>query len=235
MSSLEGSFTMGTAIEKLALITGASSGIGFELAREFAKDGYDLLIASDEARIDECATELQEEFRVNVEAIQVDLSSYQGVETLCETIRANQRSLDAAAINFGVSLKGDFEKTSLENELKMIRLNVESTVHLAKEVVGKMVVQGGGKILFVGLIASAAPALHLAVYNGTRSFVSSFAESLKYELRGKGVTIKSFMPGPIYGTKADVARASFETLMGVNDSVFMKPKLNGLESSSVGR
>src|SRR5438270_5408682 len=136
---------MNNSTRPLAVVTGASSGIGYELAKQFAQNGFDLLIASQGERITDAARSL-ESLGVNVENVQTDLASYDGVEKLYQTIRSSGRPVDAIAINAGVGVGGDFADTDLESELNLIRLNVISPVHLAKRVVKDMLQQGRGRI-----------------------------------------------------------------------------------------
>jgi short-subunit dehydrogenase len=230
----------------LALVTGASSGIGLELARQFADHGYDLVIAAEDEAINTAAEQLQN--GAKVEAVQVDLATDQGVEQLWQTVRG--RHLDAAALNAGIGAGGEFAGgTELEQELKLVDLNVRSTVHLAKRVVQEMVSQGEGRILFTSSIASTMPGPFQAVYNASKSFVQSFALALRNELKDTGVSITSLMPGPTdtefferadmldtrigAGTKddpADVARDGFEALMAGDERVVsssLSTKLQG--------
>jgi uncharacterized protein len=228
---------MENAQRPLVLVTGASSGIGLELARQFAEHGFDLIIAAEDDDIQPVAGELGD--RASVEAVQVDLATATGVEDLQRRIEAAGRPLDAAAINAGIGAGGAFATdTELEDELKLVDLNVRSTVHLAKYVVRGMVDRGEGRILFTSSIASTMPGSFQAVYNASKSFVQSFALALRNELKDSGVTVTSLMPGPtdtefferadMLDTKvgagdkddpADVARDGFEALMNGDERV----------------
>lgn len=227
-----------TQARPLAVVTGASSGIGFELARQFAEHGYDLIIAAEDEAINTAARELQN--GITVEAVRVDLATPEGVERLCAHIRAHDSQLEAVALNAGIGMGGDFARaTDLDQELKLVDLNVRSTVHLAKRVVGDMAQRGHGKVLFTSSIASTMPGAYQAVYNASKSFVQSFALALNNELKDTGVTITALMPGPtdtefferaqMMDTKvgasdskddpADVARDGFEALMAGKERV----------------
>ncbi len=181
----------------LAVITGASSGIGKELARQFAEHGYDLVVAAEDAELASAANELRSTTAAQVAEVQVDLADYQGVERLWEAVHADGRPVQALALNAGVGLGGDFTRDqSLEDALRLIRLNVESTVHLAKRVLPAMSERGEGEVLFTSSIASESPGPYQALYNASKSFVQSFAEAVADELRDSGVTVTALMPGP---------------------------------------
>ena len=222
----------------LALVTGASSGIGLELARQFATHGFDLVIAAEDAELVTAARELEQEGG-RVEAVKADLATPEGVEELHRRVQAGGRPLAAAALNAGVGQNGPFAETELESELRIVDLNVRSTVHLAKYVVREMVARGEGRILFTSSIASAMPGSNEAVYNASKSFVQSFALALRSELKDSGVTVTSLMPGPtetefmdradmrdtpmgatsMKDDALDVARQGFEGLMAGKERV----------------
>jgi short-subunit dehydrogenase len=233
----------------LAAVTGASSGIGFELAKQFAEHGFDLIVAAEDDAIHAAAAELAQ-LGASVDAVQVDLATDEGVEELYGRIRRAGRPLDAVALNAGVGAGGAFATdTDLHDELRLIDLNVRSTVHLAKHVVGDMVQRDEGRILFTSSIASTMPGPFQAVYNASKSFVQSFALALRNELADTNVTITSLMPGPtdtefferadLLDTKlgagdkddpADVAADGFAALMAEDEravSASLKTKLQG--------
>src|SRR5215208_3388277 len=168
----------------LALVTGASSGIGFELARQFACHGYDLVVAAEAEGIHRAAEAISGD-GVVVEPVQVDLRTSDGVEQLYHTATAGGRYLDAAALNAGVGCGDMFIDTELADELDIIDLNVRSTVHLAKRVLLDMADRGEGKVLFTSSIASTMPGSYQAVYNASKSFVQSFAEAVRDELNDR--------------------------------------------------
>jgi uncharacterized protein len=236
----------------LAVVTGASSGIGFELAKQFAEHDFDLIVAAEDDAIHTAAAEL-ERLGVSVQPVQVDLSSNGGVDELYERMNATGRPVRAVALNAGVGAGGAFATdTPLEDELRIVDLNVRSTVHLAKHVVRDMVQRDDGRILFTSSIASTMPGSYQAVYNASKSFVQSFALALRDELRDSNVTITSLMPGPtdtefferadMLDTKvgesdkddpADVARQGYEALMAGDERVVaasLATKLQGRAS-----
>ncbi len=241
-----------TPTRSLAVVTGASSGIGLELAREFAHHDFDLIVAAEDDAIHAAALELAE-IGPSVDAVQVDLATDGGVDALYGRIRASGRPVDAIALNAGVGAGGAFATdTALEDELRLIDLNVRSTVHLAKHVVRDMVDRGEGRILFTSSIASTMPGAFQAVYNASKSFVQSFALALRNELQDTGVWVTSLMPGPtdteffkradMLDTKvgasdkddpADVARDGFDALMNGDEravSASLSTKLQGRAS-----
>jgi uncharacterized protein len=160
-----------TSAKPLAVVTGASSGIGFELARQFASNGFDLIVAAEDDAIAAAAQELRGAGSA-VEDVQVDLATEDGVEQLYRRIRASGRPVDALALNAGIGAGGAFATdTDLRDELRLIDLNVRSTVHLAKRVVRDMVARDEGRVLFTSSIASTMPGSFQAVYNASKSFV----------------------------------------------------------------
>ncbi|WP_062434319.1 SDR family NAD(P)-dependent oxidoreductase [Herbidospora daliensis] len=229
----------------LALVTGASSGIGYELARQFAQNGFDLVVAAEDERLLEAARAL-EDLGAAVSAVRADLAHYEGVEELHLRATASGRPLDAVAINAGVGVGGDFAReTDFDAELKLIKLNVVSSVHLAKRVLPAMVEKGRGRVLFTSSIAGTMPGPFHAVYAASKAFLYSFAESIREELKDTGVTVTALLPGPtdtdffrragMQDTKvgsadkddpAEVARQGYAALMSGDDHVVAGSKKN---------
>ncbi len=220
----------------LAVVTGASSGIGFELAKQFAQNGFDLVVAAESADIDTAAQSF-EQLGTKVESIRVDLATYDGVEQLYDRIKSLDRPVAAIALNAGVGVGGEFAKTDLQEELNLIALNVTSTIHLAKRIVNHMLPHGNGKILFTSSIVSQMPSPFQAVYAASKAFVHSFAEAIRNELKDTGITVTALMPGAtdtnffdragLEDTKvgaakkddpAKVAKQGFDALMAGKDS-----------------
>lgn len=235
-----------------AVVTGASSGIGYELARQFAEHAYDLLICSQHERIVDAERALSTDFEVLVESLQADLATYDGVEKLYRRIQQDGRPVAAIAINAGVGVSGDFsQETSLEDELNLIRLNVIAPVHLSKLVLRDMIVQGSGKILFTSSIAGTMPAPFEAVYGASKAFLTSFAQAIRNELKDSPVTITVLMPGAteteffhragMDDTKigasekddpAEVAKDGFEALMAGKDHVVAGSFKNKIQAAA---
>jgi uncharacterized protein len=181
----------------LAVVTGASSGIGFELARQFADHGFDLVVIAEDEELADAAQKLRESTGAHVTEARMDLAEYDGVEDAFGVIEKADRPVGALALNAGIGLGGDFvHDQDLHSALRLIRLNVESTVHLAKRVLPEMVDRGEGKVLFTSSIASESPGPYQALYNASKSFVQSFAQALGEELHDSGVTVTALMPGP---------------------------------------
>ncbi len=184
-----------TDTKPLAVVTGASSGIGFELAKQFAGNGFDLLVNAEDEGIGSAAEQLRAA-GAHVQSVRVDLSTYEGVEELYVAIVSTGRPVSAAALNAGVGQGGAFVDTDLADELRIIDLNVTSTVHLAKRLLRDMVARDDGRVLITSSIASTMPGSFQAVYNASKSFLQSFAQALQNELKDTEVTITSLMPGP---------------------------------------
>jgi short-subunit dehydrogenase len=175
-----------------AIVTGASTGIGFELARCCAENGYDLLIAADEPEIQHAAEQLRP-LGVEVEAVEVDLATTQGVDRLYEAAR--DRQVDALLANAGRGLGGAFAEQDFDEIRHVIDTNITGTIYLAQKVVKDMIGRGEGKILFTGSIAGFTPGTFNATYNGTKAFIDSFSFALRNELKDTGVTVTCLMPG----------------------------------------
>jgi short-subunit dehydrogenase len=237
-----------TLTRPLAVVTGASNGIGYELAKQFAQNGFDLVVTATGSSINQAAGAFKE-LGAKVETVQADLATYDGVETLINQIQATGRPVKAIAINAGVGVGGKFTETDLQEELNLINLNVVSSVHLAKRVVKDMVDCGNGKILFTSSIAALQPGPFEAVYAASKAFIHSFAEALRNELKDTDVTVTALMPGPtdtnffhragmddtkVGADKKDdpaiVAKQGFEALMAGKDDIVagsLKTKIQG--------
>ena len=215
--------------ERFAIVTGASSGIGYELAAICAREGFDLLVAADSPEIQQAA----ENFRAlgaAVESLEVDLAGVEGVDRLYAA--AHGRPVDALLANAGHGLGGAFLDQHFDDARHVIDTNVTGTVYLIQKVGRDMRSRGHGRILVTGSIAGFMPGTFQAVYNGTKAFIDSFAFALRAELKNSGVTVTCLMPGATEtdfferahmedtqvgqsekDDPADVARVGFDAMM----------------------
>lgn len=220
---------MSASIRPLAVVTGASSGIGLELARECARNGFDLVIAAD--RPLDAATQELEALGARVDAVQVDLATPEGVQRLVGLVRGRQ--VDALLANAGHGLGKGFLDQSFENITHLIDTNITGTLALIHKVGKEMRARNAGRILITGSIAGFMPGAFQAVYNGSKAFIDSFSWALRNELKDSGVTVTCLMPGvtdtefferaDMMDTKvgtddhkmdpADVAKAGFKAMM----------------------
>ena len=220
---------MGKNKGKLAIVTGASSGIGYELARCCAADGFDLVVAADEPEIQQAAEDFKQ-FGVQVDAVEADLATIEGVDTLYAA--TNGRAVDALLANAGIGLGGAFLEQDFDEVRHVIDTNITGTIYLAQKIGNDMRARGQGRILFTGSIAGFTPGSFSATYNGTKAFIDSFSFALRNELKETGVTVTCLMPGAtetefferadMVDTKigqskkddpADVAKAGYEAMM----------------------
>jgi uncharacterized protein len=218
-----------------AIVTGASTGIGYELAKCCAENGFDLLIAADEPEIENAARTLGT-IGTAVQALQVDLSTINGVDKLCETARG--RRVDALLANAGRGLGKGFLDQNWDDIRHVIDTNITGTVYLLHRIGRDMRGMGSGRILITGSIAGFMPGTFQAVYNASKAFLDSFAEAIRNEMKDTGVTVTCLMPGAtetdffkradLLDTKigqekkmdaADVARQGYEAMMNGDDSI----------------
>lgn len=176
------------------MITGASSGLGLELAKLFAQDGYDIAISGSSERIFEAAETIKG-YGVEAYPLQADASTYEGVEEFWEFVKSKDKKLDSAVLNVGVSIGGSFLENDLQEELKLIDINISGTVHMAKRVVQDMVPNKEGDILIVSSLSATLPTPYETVYGPSKAFGFMFAESLREELRDTGVNVTAMLPG----------------------------------------
>ena len=175
-----------------AIVTGASTGIGFELARECIEHGYDILIAADEPEIQQAASRLRRNGAA-VEAVQADLATKEGVDKLYAA--AHGRQVDALLANAGRGLGRSFLDQEPADWRRVVDTNITGTLLLIQLVGRDMRGAGNGRILITGSIAGFLPGTFQAVYNGTKAFLDSFAYALRHELKGSGVSVTCLMPG----------------------------------------
>jgi short-subunit dehydrogenase len=195
----------------LAVVTGASSGIGYHLARCAADHGHDLIVAADTPLAD-AVTDFQS-MGAQVQAVQCDLATDLGVQHLIQAI--GDREVDALMANAGHGLAGSFLAQDFQDVLHVINTNVTGTLHLVQFVARGMVARAQGRILITGSVVGFQPGSFHAVYNGTKAFIDSFALALRNELKGTRVTVSCLMPGP---TDTEFfERAGMETSKVAND------------------
>jgi short-subunit dehydrogenase len=216
---------MASRKKSVALVTGGSSGIGLELAKVFAAEGHDVIIASDDrGKLEGAAKQLARTREgMGVTTIVVDLAKADGAKKLYQSVKRRGLNVDVLVNNAGVGVWGDFARnTDLAEELAMIQLNAASVVALTKLFVADMVKRRSGKILFTASEASLAPIANMSIYAATKAFVYSFAQSLREELKGTGVTVTALLPG---ATNTNFfARAGMMQSQFVKDGGFADPK-----------
>jgi short-subunit dehydrogenase len=177
----------------LAVVTGASTGIGFELARVCAQEGFELIVVADEAAIETAAQSIRSASHVTVTPVQADLSTEQGVEHVLAVI--GDRRVDALLANAGLGLGDAFLDQPWNGIRHVIDTNVTGTLYLIHRVGHAMRAQGSGRILITGSIAGFMPGTYQAVYNASKAFLDSFSFALRAELQESGVTVTCLMPG----------------------------------------
>lgn len=220
---------MQTRIRPLAVVTGASSGIGFHLARCCAENGFDLVVAAD-TPLEDAARDFRA-LGAGVVTVHADLATRQGVEDLCGAI--GNRPVDALLANAGHGLGHAFLEQNFDDVRHVIDTNITGTIYLIHKLAPAMCARGQGRILMTGSIAGLMPGSFQAVYNGSKAFIDSFAAALRNELKDTGVTVSCLMPGAtdtqffdragLQDTQfaddakgvdpADVARVGFQAMM----------------------
>jgi short-subunit dehydrogenase len=221
----------------LAVVTGASTGIGYELARCCAENDFDLLIAADENEIEKAAEHFRD-LGANVQAVKTDLATIEGVETLYASTKGRQ--IDALLANAGIGLGQGFLDQNFNDIIRVIDTNITGTLYLIHKIARDMRSKQSGRILITGSVAGFTPGAFQAVYHGTKAFIDSFSHALRNELKDSGVTVTCLMPGAteteffdragIADTQvgrakkdnpADVAEAGFQAMMdGEGDIVY---------------
>jgi short-subunit dehydrogenase len=182
------------SVRELAVITGASTGIGFELARLCAKANYDLIVAADEPQIEDAAADLSVHGSLVI-PVQTDLSTAEGVGKLVERIESSGRPVGALLANAGRGLGNAFLDQNIDEAIRVAHTNIDGTLYLVHHVGRSMRTRGRGSILIVGSIAGLMPGTFQAVYNGTKAFLDSYSVALSHELKDSGVTVTCLLPG----------------------------------------
>ena len=226
---------MASETRQFAIVTGASTGIGLELAKCCARNGFDLLIAADEPAVNEAAASLRQ-LGASVDALEADLATTDGVDKLCAA--AKGRPVDALLANAGRGLGKGFLDQDFAAARKVVDTNVTGTIYLIQKIGRDMRARGQGRILITGSIAGFMPGTYQAVYNGTKAFLDSFSFAIRHELKNSGVTVTCLMPGAtetefferadMMDTKvgtakkddpADVAQTGFKAMMNGDGDV----------------
>lgn len=231
-------------MNKLAVITGSSRGIGFEIAKIFGENGYDLVINSETDLVFKAEKELKG-LGYNVTAIKADLSTREGADDFFKRTMDHGGDLDSVVINAGFGVGGAFLETEIEREIQMMNLNMVYLTYLTKRFLTEMNRRESGKLLLTSSVAGEMPGPYYAVYAATKAFVQSFAEAIRYEMNelGTGITITALQPGATdtnffaragmentnagKGDKDDprkVAEAGFEAMMNGDDHVVVGMK-----------
>lgn len=181
---------------KTALITGASSGIGLELAQLFAKDGYNLVVvARNRAKLESLAKELRSEHQVQVTVLIQDLANLSTPHAIVKQLADRSITVDVLVNSAGTQVYGEFAETDLEAQLALLQVNTTALIALTRLLLPDMIRRGGGRILNVCSTGSFAPGPLNAVYCASKSAVLSFSEAIGAELAGTGVTVTALCPG----------------------------------------
>jgi short-subunit dehydrogenase len=219
-------------------VTGGSSGIGYELAKQLAEHGYDVAISGSSDRVHDSAERLRA-LQVEAWGHQADASTYDGVDAFWRFIERLGRPVEVAVLNVGIATGGAFADTALEDHLKVLAVNITGTTHMAKRTVDHMVANGTGRILIVSSVSATTPTPYEGVYGGTKAFGYNLAESLREELREHGVSVTALLPGATDSDfhsnagmgadtpvgrlekfpRAEVARLGYDGLMAGEDMV----------------
>lgn len=226
--------------QKYALITGGTAGIGLELAKLFAKDGYNLVLVSrNEYELARTQAELQDQFKIQVQTISKDLMKMEAPFEVYKEVSDMGIKVDVLVNDAGQGVYGEFVNTDINREIDIIHLNIMAYVVLTKNFAQDMVIRGEGKILNVGSIAGEMPGPYQSVYHGTKAFVNSWSEAIRNELKDSNVSVTVLLPGATdtdFFNKADmneskivqegsladpvkVAKDGYEALMSGDDKI----------------
>jgi uncharacterized protein len=234
---------------KFAVITGGSTGIGYEFAKVCAEEDFEVLIVADYG-VDEAAEQLRAGGAA-VAALRADLSTFDGNEGVAAAILQRSQPVDILALNAAVGVGGSFLDTALERDLALIQLNIGSVVHLSKRLLPAMVARGEGRVMITSSIAATMPGPYYATYAASKAYLLSFAEAIRYELKDTGVTVTALLPGPTdteffdragmqntpvneadKDDPTEVARDAFKALMAGDDKVVAGSVKNLLQATA---
>jgi len=211
---------------KTALVTGASVGIGRDLAQLFARDGHHLvLVARNESQLQELAAKLRDQFHVNVVVIPQDLSVVNASQAIFDRVQG--KTIDYLVNNAGFGTHGPFVEADVAGQLGMLQVNIVALTHLTRLFLPAMIKQGSGRIMNVSSLAAFLPGPLMAVYYATKAYVLSFSEALDNEVAGSGVMVTAFCPGP--------TRTEFQTRAGIeNAPLFQKKIMSSEDAARIG-
>ncbi|HXY04072.1 MAG TPA: SDR family oxidoreductase [Terriglobales bacterium] len=215
------------ATEKVALITGASGGIGYDLAKLFAADQWNLvLVARSRDKLSQVADELQRQYGISAKAIALDLTEAPASQFLFDQLQRENIAVEVLVNNAGYGKFGEFAKVPFEESLGQIQLNITALTHLTKLFLGPMLQRRSGRILNVASTAGFQPGPLMAVYYATKAYVISFSEALANELSGTGVTVTCLCPG--------ATDTGFQGRAGTENTVLFR-KIHPMDSKTVAR
>ena len=214
-------------MNKTALITGASGGIGYELAKLFAEDHHNLvLVARSGGKLTQVADELQREFGISAKAVPLDLTTAFAPPSLFDQLQREGIAVDILVNNAGYGVLGQFAQVSLKDNLGQIQLNITALTHLTRLFLEPMIERRSGKILNVASTAGFQPGPLMSVYYATKAYVISFSEALANELDGIGVTVTCLCPG--------ATDTGFQGRAGLENTLLFK-KLRPMDARTVAR
>lgn len=211
-----------------ALVTGASSGIGYEISKLLAELGHDLvLVARREDRLQQLADYLEQEFSISVKVMAIDLTRLDQIDELYATLQQENIPVDILVNNAGLGNWGPFTANEAKATLEEIQLNVVALTYLSKLFATDMVKRGLGKILNIASVSGFMPGPYMAVYNATKAYVLSFSEALGVELKGTGVSVTVSCPGP--------TESEFHQQAGTTSSLFLRllPMMNSTQVARI--
>jgi short-subunit dehydrogenase len=185
--------------KQAVLVTGASSGIGMELARQFAKDGYKLvLLARGRKQLDALAIELQERYKVEAQVLEADLCDPQASVTIVQELERRNLQIDVLVNNAGFGLLGPHATLDIQRQLDMVQVNISSLVHLTRLMLPGMLERNTGGVLNVASTAAFQAGPNMAMYYATKAFVLSYTEALHEEVGGSKLHVSCLCPGPTH-------------------------------------
>jgi short-subunit dehydrogenase len=211
-----------------ALITGASGGIGFELARVFAEKGYDLVVvARRESAMQSLADEVQQKFNTRTTILVKDLTLPGSPEEVFAAVQAQRLTVDVLVNNAGFALYGEFTELDTEKQLQLLQLNIVTLTHLTKLFVTVMKARKSGRVLNIASTAAFVPGPLMAVYYASKAYVLSFSEAIAKELEGTGVTVSTLCPGP--------TESGFQERAAMTESKLVQDRSTLMKADTVAR